>query len=100
MKPDPSFLRTLREALRQATRNLDSLKLKKADETPEVSRLRRELRSAILKDYTRFAKEARRLSARAKQSSAQHSRELKEIKKVASQTATQLAGRQHRHLQK
>jgi len=56
MKPDPSFLRTLREALRQATRDLDSLKLKKTDETPELSQLRRELRSVILKDYARFAK--------------------------------------------
>jgi hypothetical protein len=64
MKPDPSFLRTLRDALRQATRDLDSLKLKRADETPQVPRLRRELRSAILKDYARVAKEARRLSCK------------------------------------
>jgi len=85
MKSDPSFLRTLREALRQATRDLDSLKLKKTDETPELSQLRRELRSAILKDYARFAKEARRMSALAKQSSAQHSRDLKEIKKVGTE---------------
>jgi hypothetical protein len=99
MKPDPSFLRTLRDALRQATRDLDGLKLKRADETPQVSRLRRELRSAILKDYTRFAKQARRLSARAKQSSAQHSRDLKQIKKVANQAAAQLTARRHRHFQ-
>jgi hypothetical protein len=100
MKSDPSFLRTLRDALRQATRDLDSLKLKSADGTPQVSRLRRELRSAILKDYARFAKEARRLSARAKQSSAQHSPDLKQIKKVANQAAAQLTARRHRHLQK
>jgi len=98
MKPDPSLLRTLRDALRQATRDLDSLKLKSADETPQVSGLRRELRSAVLKDYARFAKEARRLSARAKQSSAQRSRDLKQIKKVAHQAAAQLTARRHRHL--
>jgi hypothetical protein len=40
------------------------------------------------------------LSAQAKQSSARHSRDLKEIKKVVNQAAAQLAGRQHRHLQK
>ena len=68
MCPNPALLRELRDAIRQAAHDLDGVKLKRAEEAPELDRLRSELRASILKDHSRFAKEAQCLAARARDS--------------------------------
>jgi len=44
---ETSFLQTLRDAMQQAVRNLENLKLVRPGEDPKIERLMRELRSAI-----------------------------------------------------
>jgi hypothetical protein len=48
MRRDKSLQKMLRAALRQAARNLESLKLVRADDDPKIARLMEELRSAAL----------------------------------------------------
>lgn len=50
MRHDPELLQNLRDAAKQAVRNLQSLKLIRADQDAEVARLIEELRSAIPTD--------------------------------------------------
>jgi hypothetical protein len=46
MSRDPSLLRALRDAVRQAARSLETLKLLRPDDDPRIERLLRELRAA------------------------------------------------------
>jgi hypothetical protein len=48
MRRDKSLQKMFRAALRQAARNLESLKLVRADADPKIARLMEELRSAAL----------------------------------------------------
>lgn len=50
VRHDPELLQNLRDAAKQAVRNLQSLKLIRADQDAEVARLIEELRSAIPTD--------------------------------------------------
>jgi len=54
MSPHPALLRDLRDAMRQATHDLDNLKLNTAKDAPRVAHLRRELRVSLFKDHARF----------------------------------------------
>jgi hypothetical protein len=83
MSPDSGLLRALREAIRQAKSDLESLTFKTVDDGPAVARLQRELHESLVKNDKRLAKEARERSARAKKLSDQHSRDLAAIKKRA-----------------
>ncbi len=47
MRHDPSLLQQVREALRQAARSLQDLKMLSAERDPDIARLMEELRSAI-----------------------------------------------------
>jgi activator of HSP90 ATPase len=87
MKPDPAFLADLRDAMRQATHDLETLKTVKSDEVPKVTQLLKEMRTVLFKDCARVAKEARSESSKAKNSSARHSIDLAEIKKRARRAA-------------
>jgi capsule polysaccharide export protein KpsE/RkpR len=87
MKPDPALLADLRDAIRQATRDLETLKTIKTDEAPKVRQLLKEMRSALFKDCGRVAKEARSESSKARNSSAQHVIDLVEIKRRARRAA-------------
>jgi len=97
MSRNPTLLKEMREAIRQAERDLDSVKLKTAEETPGVDRLRGELHASVLKDRTRFAKDARCLSARAKKLSAQHTRESAQMKKRSKDAADLLTAERKRY---
>jgi hypothetical protein len=44
---ETSFLQTLRDAMQQAVRKLENVKLVRPGEDPKIERLMRELRSAI-----------------------------------------------------
>ena len=46
MRPDSSLMRSVREALRRAARNLEELKMMNPDEDPELARLKAELSTA------------------------------------------------------
>jgi hypothetical protein len=98
MSPHPGLLRDLRDAIRQAEHNLDSLKLNTAKDAPRLARLRRELRQSLLKDYARFAKEARCIAMRARELSAQHSRDSAQMKKHSKEAADFLAAGLNRYL--
>jgi hypothetical protein len=87
MKPDPALLADLRDAMRQATRDLETLKTLKSDEAPKVTQLLKEMRSVLFKDCARVAKEARSESSKARNSSARHVIDLAEIKKRARRAA-------------
>ncbi len=81
MRPHPALLRDTRDAILQATHDLDSLKLNTAKDLPRVAHLRRELRDSLLKGHARFAKEAQCLAMRARELSAQHSRDSAHMKR-------------------
>ena len=98
MKPDPAFLAELRDAMRHATRDLETLKTVKSDEVPKVTQLLKEMRTVLFKDCARVAKEARSESSKAKNSSARHSVDLAEIKKRARRAAELLQQAKLRHV--
>ena len=98
MSPHPALLRDLRDAMRQATRNLDSLKLNTAKDAPRVAHLRRQLRDSLLKEYERFAKGAQGMALRAREVSAVHSRDSAEMKKFSKDAADFLSAGLRRHL--
>lgn len=50
MRHDAAFLQSLRDALRQAARNLQNLKLMKPDTDAEVRQLMEELRAVVPTD--------------------------------------------------
>jgi guanyl-specific ribonuclease Sa len=66
--------------MRQAALDLDCLKLETTEDAFKVARLRGELRDSLLKDQSRFAKEAQCVAARARELSAQHSRDSAQMK--------------------
>jgi small-conductance mechanosensitive channel len=98
MSPHPALHRDLRDAIRQATHDLDSLKLNTAKDIPRVAHMRRELRDSLLKEYERFAKEAQCMAVRARELSAVHSRDSAQMKKFSKDAADFLAAGLKRHL--
>jgi hypothetical protein len=84
--------------MRQAALDLDSLKLKTADDASKVARLRGELRDSLLKDQSRFAQEAQSAAAWARELSAQHSRDSAQVKRQARDAADLLAAERERYL--
>ena len=98
MSPHPTLLRELRDAMRQATHNLDSLKLNTANDEPTVAHLRHELRASLFKDHMRFAKEAKYIAIRARELSTQHSRDSAQMKKFSRDAADFLAAGLKRYL--
>jgi hypothetical protein len=84
--------------MRQAALDLDSLKLKTADDASKVARLRGELRDSLLKDQSRFPKEAQCVAAPARELSAQHSRDSAQMKSRSRHAADLLAAGRERYL--
>jgi hypothetical protein len=84
--------------MRQAALDLDCLKLKTAEDASKVARLRGELRDSLLKDQSRFAKEARSAATRARKLSAQHSRDSAQMKRRSRDAADLLAAELERYL--
>jgi DNA-binding protein H-NS len=80
----------LRDATREAIRDLDSLKLVKPEQSSKVTVLKYELTEALAKDHQSFAKQARSISKQAKQASAQHRGELMQMKKTAAEASLNL----------
>jgi hypothetical protein len=66
--------------------------MKSADD-PEISQLKRELRAMSVKNQRTLAKIARSASAQAKESSARHSRELLQQRRVSAQAVEDLTQR-------
>jgi|SRR5947207_10724752 len=97
MSPHPALLRDLRDAIRQATHDLGSLKLNTAKDTPRVAHLRRQLRDSLLKEYERFANDAQCFAVRARKLSAEHSRDSARMKKFSKDAADFLAAERKRH---
>jgi len=99
MSPHPALLRELRDAIRQATRDLDSLKLNTAKDVPRVAHMRCGLRDSLLIESVRFAKEAQCMAVRARELSDEHSRESAQMKKFSNDAADFLVAGLKRYLQ-
>ena len=97
MPRDTQMLRLLREATRNAARDMRNLKLIKPDQNPQIQRLQSELDGLLMKHCTRVAEAARSASSQAKASSRQHRLDLREMKDFAKEAAENIIEFRRRH---
>lgn len=90
----------LRQATREASQNLDNLRIVTPKHSPEVAVLSKELRKSLAKSHRWISNEARWMSRRAKESSSRHRRELMEIMRAGEAavkaTAAKMAAKSYR----